>query len=178
MLLLGGPGSPTCCCARAQDKSSSARQRRLPIDYVIASGQKTRGFTLIELLIVISLMALATAGISLAIRDGGEQQLEREAQRLATLLESARAKARTNGSRVTWQALPSGFVFQGLPPGVEMPGQWLQAGVQVQSSTPLVLGPEPLIAPQSVTIFLPQASAPPLRIATDGLRPFSVQPPP
>ena len=164
--------SGRCPLRQRQAASSSARQSGLLVNFVIS---KTRGFTLIELLVVISLMAIATAGISLAIRDGGEQQLEREAERLATLLESARAKARTNGARITWQPLASGFRFEGLPPGINMPGQWLQPGVQVQSATPLVLGPEPLIPPQAVTIFLPQTSTPPIRIATDGMRPFSVQ---
>lgn len=136
---------------------------------------KHAGFTLLELLVVISIMALATAGVSLAIRDSGEQQLEREAQRLATLLESARAQARTNGSLVIWQPLPQGFRFEGLAQGVKMPGNWLQPGVQVQAPMAIVLGPEPLIPRQSITLTLPQTSAPPLRLVTDGLRPFTVQ---
>lgn len=136
---------------------------------------RPKGFTLLELLVVISLMALATAGISLSLRDSGEQQLEREAQRLATLLESARAQARTNGSLVTWRPLGQGFRFEGLPKHVHMPTQWLQTVVQVQPTTPLVLGPEPLIPAQSITLSLPQSSLAPVRIATDGLRPFTVQ---
>lgn len=133
------------------------------------------GFTLLELLVVISLMAVATAGVSLSLRDSGEQQLEREAQRLATLLESARAQARANGSLVTWQPLPQGFRFDGLATGVKMPTQWLQTTVQVQPNTAVVLGPEPLIPRQSITLSLPQSSVPPLRLVTDGLKPFTVQ---
>ncbi|BCX54785.1 hypothetical protein CTYAZ2_43630 [Comamonas testosteroni] len=132
-------------------------------------------FTLLELLVVISIMALATAGVSLAIRDSGEQQLEREAQRLATLLESARAQARTNGALVVWRPLPQGFRFEGLPPNVKMPTQWLQTPVLVQPNTPVVLGPEPLIPRQSITLSLPGSNSAPLRLATDGLRPFSIQ---
>ena len=41
---------------------------------------------------VISIVALATAGVSMAMRDSSQTQLEREAQRLAALLESARAQ--------------------------------------------------------------------------------------
>ena len=82
---------------------------------------QSTGFTLLELLVVISIMALATAGVSLAIRDGGERQLEREAERLATLLESARAQARTNGSLVIWRPMPQGFRFEGLPQGSRCP---------------------------------------------------------
>lgn len=133
------------------------------------------GFTLLELLVVISIMALATAGVSLAIRDSGEQMLEREAQRLATLLESARAQARTNAGLVLWQPTPQGFRFDGLPPNVKMPTQWLQTPVLVQPSTPVVLGPEPLIPRQTITLSLPGSSSPPLQLVTDGLRPFTVQ---
>lgn len=45
------------------------------------------GFTLLELLIVIAIMAMATAGVSLAMRDNAQTTLERDAQRLAVLLE-------------------------------------------------------------------------------------------
>ena len=133
------------------------------------------GFTILELLVVISIMALATAGVSLAIRDNGGQQLEREAERLATLLESARAQARANGSLVVWRPMPQGFRFEGLPPGVKMPMQWLQTPVTVQPATPVVLGPEPLIPRQTITLSLPDNSSPALQLVTDGLRPFKVQ---
>lgn len=136
---------------------------------------KSAGFTLLELLVVISIMALATAGVSLAIRDSGEQQLEREAQRLATLLESARAQSRTNGTLVLWRPMPQGFRFEGLPQGVSMPGQWLKVAVTVQPSTPVVLGPEPLIPRQTITLSLPGSNSPPLQLVTDGLRPFTVK---
>jgi len=157
----------------AEPSLGAARRRNPSTPAVIST--RSKGFTLLELLVVISLMALATAGISLSLRDSGEQQLEREAQRLATLLESARAQARTNGSLVTWRPVGQGFRFEGLPKHVTMPTQWLQAVVQVQPVTPLVLGPEPLIPAQSITLSLPQSSLAPLRIATDGLRPFTVQ---
>ena len=136
---------------------------------------KSAGFTLLELLVVISIMALATAGVSLAIRDSGEQQLEREPQRLATQLESARAQARTNGALVVWRPMPQGFRFEGLPANVQMPTQWLKTAVQIQPSTPVVLGPEPLIPRQSITLSLPGSNSAPLQLSTDGLRPFSIQ---
>lgn len=137
--------------------------------------RKHSGFTILELLVVISIMALATAGVSLAIRDSGEQQLEREAQRLATLLESARAQSRTNGSMVLWRPMPQGFRFEGLPQGVSMPSQWLKVAVAVQPTTPVVLGPEPLIPRQTITLSLPGSATPPLQLVTDGLRPFTVK---
>jgi len=135
----------------------------------------TRGFTLLELLVVISIMALAAAGVSLSLRDSGQAQLEREAERLAALLESARAQARANGVPVRWRPMPQGFRFEGLPSTIRLPSNWLEPGVQVQPATPLILGPEPLLPPQSVTLTLRDSAIPPLRVATDGLRPFAVR---
>ena len=135
------------------------------------------GFTLLELLVVVSIMALATAGVGLAMRDGGQAQLEREAARLSALLESARAQSRTGGIPVRWRALPQGFRFEGLPPSAQaaLPNQWLDAGTTVRGQAVLLLGPEPLIGPQQVLITHQAHPDRTLRIATDGVRPFSVE---
>ena len=132
-----------------------------------------RGFTLLELLVVISIMAIATAGVGLALRDGGETALEREGERLAALLESARARSRASGVPVRWQAVQGGFRFDGLAQGA-LPTEWLDASTGVRGANVLVLGPEPLIGAQQVT--LAQSSHPErsLRVATDGLHPFAV----
>lgn len=137
---------------------------------------RAHGFTLLELLVVVSIMALATAGVGLALRDSGQTQLEREAERLAALLESARAQSRATGAAVRWRALAQGFVFEGLPPGAQaaLPGHWLDADTVVRGQRVLQLGPEPLIGPQQLLLsqrLHPERS---LRIATDGLRPFAV----
>ena len=41
------------------------------------------GFTLLELLVVVAIIAIATAGVSFAVRDSAGTQLEREAARSA-----------------------------------------------------------------------------------------------
>ena len=141
-----------------------------------------RGFTLLELLVVIAIMALATSGVSLAMRDNSQTALAREAQRLAVLIESARAQSRTSGVRVTWHTPDSGFKFEGVVPGA-LPSQWLTQGTTVRGTTSVQLGPEPIIGPQAVELVsgLPagqsagQQAGPSLRVATDGLRPFTVQ---
>lgn len=137
----------------------------------------SRGFTLLELLVVISIMALATAGVGLAMRDGGQTQLEREAARLAALLESARAQSRASGLPVVWRALPQGFRFEGLPTGSSepLPSQWLDTGTLARGQPVLQLGPEPLIGPQEVRITHQAHPERSLRIGTDGIRPFTVE---
>jgi len=133
---------------------------------------RARGFSLLELLVVISIMALATAGVALSLRDTGQSRLEREGQRLAALLEAGRAQARASGTLVRWQVQGNGFRFVGLPPSSTLPTQWLDAGTRVADGTVLVLGPDPLLPPQRT--LLTHVDTPELRLAigTDGLRPF------
>ncbi len=131
------------------------------------------GFTLLELLVVVAIIAIASAGVSFALRDSADTQLEREAQRLAALLESARAQSRTSGRPVQWRALPDGFRFDGLPADA-LPQQWLEPTTQVRGPGLLQLGPEPIIGSQQVVLGSSALPGRALRIATDGLRPFAV----
>jgi general secretion pathway protein H len=132
------------------------------------------GFTIMELLVVIAIIAFATAGVSLSMRDGTQTSLEREAQRLAVLFESARAQSRANGVAVTWHPTAEGFKFEGLPPEA-LPGQWLTADTLVNPAAVVVLGPEPIIGAQIVELVSVSQPDRTLRVATDGLRPFAVQ---
>ncbi len=126
---------------------------------------------------VISIMAFATAGVSLVMRDSSQTQLEREASRLAALLESARAASRASGVPVRWRPVAEGFVFEGAPPDVKLPTGWLQPGVVATTPQDLLLGPEPLIAPQRVVLTSSDDadSAASVSVATDGLHPFTVE---
>ena len=141
------------------------------------------GFTLIELLVVMAIMAIAIAGVSFSLRDGGQATLDREAERLAALFESARAQSRTNGVPVRWRVTPQGFVFDGLEEGT-LPTMWLADGMRATPANAngvpiaaLQLGPEPIIAAQQVLLTTAGPPARTLRIATDGLHPFAVTPP-
>jgi general secretion pathway protein H len=138
-----------------------------------AGPRRSRGFTLIELLVVLAIIAIATVGVSFAVRDASGASLEREALRLAALLESARAQSRLSGQPVRWVAADGAFRFEGLPPEA-LPTRWLSNEVQVVGPGVLLLGPEPIIGPQSVV--LASTGQPPrsVRVITDGLRPFSV----
>jgi general secretion pathway protein H len=150
------------------------------------------GFTLIELLVVIALIAIGTAAVSFSLRDTAETVLERDAERLAALFESARARSRASGMPVKWHPSPltpaskgnlnanvnaslngnaTGFVFEGLPPNT-LPSQWLSPLTQVDATAVVVLGPDPIIGPQSVML---RADDHQRWVHSNGLQPFKVK---
>ena len=132
------------------------------------------GFTLLELLVVVAIVALASAGVGLALRDSADTRLDREAERLAALLEVARAQSRASGVPVRWRPVPGGFRFEGLP-AQRLPVPWLGDTV-ADASAPLVLGPDPVIGAQQVVVRSASRPERGLAVASDGLRPFAVQP--
>ncbi len=136
-----------------------------------------RGFTLLELLVVLAIMALATAGVSLALRDDGSLLLQREGERLAVQLDAARAQARAGGWALRWRALDGGFAFDGMPGATGQRQPWLDAatGLRPGSSASLWLGPEPLIGAQQVVLVNRSHPGHAVSVASDGLRPFAVQ---
>ena len=136
------------------------------------------GFTLIELLVVIALIAIGTAAVSFSLRDSSQTALERDAERLAALLESARARSRSSGVPVRWRPVDdsantanAAFVFEGLPPQT-LPTQWLSPQTQVAANSLLTLGPDPIIGPQSVRLQSPNFQ---LWVSTDGIQAFHVK---
>ncbi|MBA4218207.1 MAG: prepilin-type N-terminal cleavage/methylation domain-containing protein [Proteobacteria bacterium] len=143
------------------------------------------GFTLIELLVVVALIAIVSTTVTLALRDPAEMQLEREAQRLAALLETARAESRASGLSVRWvpKGLKSGddFRFEGLPRTLPLPTRWLgePVAVQVENATAqnpgISLGPEPIIPAQRLRLRLGDKL---LVLGTDGLSAFDILTPP
>lgn len=132
-----------------------------------------RGFTLLELLVVVAIMALATAGVGFALRDSSTGDLERDAQRLAALLESARAQSRMSGNPVRWHATSTGFTFQGLP-GSTLPERWLYADTLSPVAEPINLGPDPIIGVQNIRMLSARQPDRSLSLVTDGVRPFAV----
>lgn len=143
------------------------------------------GFTLLELMIVVALIAIASSVASLALRDPASARLEREATRLAALLESARAESRVLGTAVLWLPVPSAdteqpgdFRFVGLPEKFQPPRRWLEPGVvaEVEGATAampgIALGPEPLIKPSRIVLRLADQR---VVLASDGLGPFQIE---
>lgn len=137
----------------------------------------TAGFTLVELLVVLAILAVASAGAVLALRNSGDARLEQEALRLAALFEAARAQSRASGIPIEWQVQRDGFVFRGAAPG-SLPAQWLGASDTRVAGGPgdsrIVLGPEPMIAAQTLTLTSIARPQQRLRVFSDGLRPFAV----
>ena len=133
-----------------------------------------RGFTLLELLVVLAIVAMATAGVTLALRDSADTALEREAQRLVALFESARAQSRASGVVVHWHATPGGFLFEGLPADA-LPTRWLTEGMTVRGNPSVLLGPEPIVGAQAIEVVNSQQPQRAIRVATSGLRPFAVR---
>lgn len=127
------------------------------------------------------MIAIASATVSLALRDPAEMQLQREAQRLAALLEAARAESRASGLAVRWlpKGLKSGedFRFEGLPRTLQLPSRWLGDPVAVQienasaANPALTLGPEPLIPAQRLRLQLGDQR---VVLGTDGLSAFDI----
>lgn len=140
--------------------------------------RRAGGFTLIEVMVVMALVAVAAGVVSLALRDGTQDRLEREAARLTALLETARAEARAAALPVVWRPTPESaehqFRFIGLPASRRLPTRWLDAEVVAQVEDirgTLVLGPEPLIGAQRLQLRIGERS---ITIGTDGLQPFAV----
>ncbi len=136
---------------------------------------RLHGFTLIELLVVLAIIAIATAGATVALRDNGATSLEREAQRVAAILEAGRSQSRSTGLPVRWQPSAQGFILtsSGIADSKQEQA-WLTPGITAQTddkSSFVLLGPEPIIAAQTITLRLDGRS---LQISTDGLRPFRV----
>jgi general secretion pathway protein H len=137
--------------------------------------QSASGFTLIELLVVLAIVAIASAGVVLTLRDSTATDLERDAQRLSAVLASARAQSRMQGTPVWWRPSPNGFLIDGLQPP-QAAQTWLSPDTK-SSSPAVVLGPEPVIDAQTIVLESRRQAATRGQLSTDGLRPFAVERP-
>ncbi|MHB1668564.1 GspH/FimT family pseudopilin [Thiomonas sp.] len=70
-----------------------------------------RGFTLVELLVALLVMALLTGLAAMALPQSGQESMQREAERLAALLDAAREQAAARGEPLAWAPGPAGYTF-------------------------------------------------------------------
>jgi general secretion pathway protein H len=126
-------------------------------------------------MVVIAIMAFATLGVMLVLPDPDRSDLEKEATRLAALLDTARAYSRATGLPVVWRTTETGFQFDGLPESaaktLAAQSHWLNPTI-VSTTPEALLGPEPIIAAQQVDLVLGSLQ---VSIATDGLQPFTLK---
>jgi len=159
--------------------------------------QRQRGLTLLELLVVLAIIGFAMAGVSLALRDNSQTQLEREAQRLVAVLEAARAQSRTSGIALIWQTSPEGFVIRpanapnpaqggnntimstpgnGTSPIAVRTDKWLAMGTHVVVST--AVQPANNTAPANLVLLGPEPILAPARITLSVATPDRAKPTP
>jgi len=134
---------------------------------------------LLELLIVIAVIALGTAGVALAMRDSTQTQIDREALRLSALLDAARSQSRASGKAVIWQAYVDeknepAMRWQGQSHKEPIPTAWLDSKISVETNRPVVLGPDPVIAPTRIRLTLGSQSR---DVVSDGVGAFKVEQP-
>jgi general secretion pathway protein H len=159
-----------------------------------------RGFTLIEIMVVVTIIAIGSAGVALALRDSAADAAQREGERLAAILEAARAQSRASGIPVVFRPVEArelaaaglgsapGFVVFAVgqtDPRAVRPQSWAEADTQLVSaeqgkapgqrferSGAMLVGPEPILAPSRIVL---QHGAAQVEVATDGVRPFEAR---
>ena len=145
---------------------------------------RARGFTLIELLVVLLLVALGSSLVALSLRDTPQHQLEREADRLISLLETARAQARSRSTPLLWQADDQGYAIRPVNPptsyvaATEQVGQslnWLSPGTRAEPAW-LVISAEPVQAPLRLQLIHTGAVTSRLTLGSNGAEAVKVLP--
>jgi len=146
---------------------------------------RASGFTLIELLVVLLLVALGSTLVALSLRDTPQHQLEREADRLIGLLETARAQARSRNTPLLWQADDQGYAIRPAhTPTVatlndtapERTGlNWLTPGTRAEPAL-LVISAEPVQAPWRLQLIHTGAVTSRVTLGSDGAEAVKVLP--
>jgi general secretion pathway protein H len=145
--------------------------------------RRPAGFTLLELLVVMAIIGISAALVMVSLRDGTQARLDEEAERLAALLEGARAQARIGELDVFWRPVETlapageppvpGFEFAGLPAiAASGTGRWLHEGTraEVVGGGAVRLGPEPVVGASRIVLRLDDRQ---VQLGTDGLAPFA-----
>jgi general secretion pathway protein H len=86
-----------------------ARMRQTP--RVSCPGRRNAGFTLLEMLVVLMIAGILMAAVAIAPTRNHRTDLTEEAQRLATMLESADDEAQIRSVSIAWEPVEGGYRF-------------------------------------------------------------------
>lgn len=146
------------------------RPRHRPRQFAAA----VRGFTLLELMIVLLIIGISAGTVLLASRSTDDSLLYRQAEQLTAAMEIGRAQSRARGLVAELAVDELGFVVKdphhAIADDKRIP--WLDADIQVTGHVPTLLGPEPILPAQALTLHLRGAE---LTISSRGLEPFAIE---
>lgn len=144
-----------------------------------------RGFTLIEVMVVLAVMAMAAGMVALAWPADPQRALQRDAERVAAVLQAQRVLSRATGQARWWQLQAGALLVYAEGSGPQPVLQLAPQDARVRWATALQgqrfqLGPEPIVPPQTLQLWREGTSADTalqgaVWVATDGVRPFAVQ---
>jgi general secretion pathway protein H len=100
-----GGGQQLCATGRVLRNKAHHKAHHKP------HRKSSRGFTLIEMLVVLMIAGLLIAVVALAPSRNKRTDLNEEAQRLATLLESADDEAQVRSASIAWEPVDGGYRF-------------------------------------------------------------------
>lgn len=152
---------------------------------------RQRGFTLLEMLVVLLIAGLLIAVTALAPTRNRRTDLNEEAQRLATMLESADDEAQVRSASIAWEPVNGGYMFyqrtesgawRPLVDELLKPYRWGAAvtGISIRYSgsgdvaSRVVFGDESINVPVTVTL---SSGAVSLDVVSTGVGNFSVRRP-
>lgn len=122
---------------------------------------RARGFTLLEVLVVVAIAAVLSVTFATLASPSDAATAEKEARRLALLLELAFAESRASGRALAWRPEPGGYSFWrrdddgdwvALPADGPYRRRTFPSGIALRSGEAVVLHPYGFAAPMEVTI--------------------------
>ncbi|MBI0329119.1 GspH/FimT family pseudopilin [Burkholderia plantarii] len=181
-------GAPAAPPPAGRPRPPRAR-RRGPRPLRVA--RRERAFTLIEMLVVLLIAGLLIAAVTLAPSRNRRTELSEEAQRLASLLESAGDEAQVRSLPIAWQPVNGGYRFmqrtengewrtlgdeQFRPRrwGTEVTGVAIRYSDGGKSLSRVVIGDESIDAPVTITL---SSESTRLEVVSTGIGNFIVRRP-
>lgn len=128
---------------------------------------RARGFTLLEMLVVVAIAAVLAASVVALAWPNDSLTAEREARRLAALLELATAESRASGESIAWRPEPVGYSFsrrnrdgdwEAFPASEPLGPRTIPDGITLRGAEPVILHPYGLSSPMKVTIVAGERS--------------------